>query len=191
MIIPDPAWERKNRNEPWTDGDTANTAIGQGFVRLTPLDMACFVASLARGETTTKPTLVHQPDRPAQHTESIGLTPEQRAIVLDGMARVVTNPLGTAYKYFRIPGNSIPGVSIAGKTGTAQYGNKLNVAWFICFAPLENPEIAVVAAVRSGAPNEGYAGGWDGARIVGPILKKYFEKKNRSDSATLSPFKVK
>ena len=49
----------------------------------------------------------------------------------------------------------------------------------------------LLAAVRSGAPNEGYAGGWDGARIVGPILKKYFEKKNRSDSATLSPFKVK
>src|SRR6185312_10957834 len=77
MIVPDPAWKRKNRDEPWTDGDTANTSIGQGFLRVTPLQMACWAASLARGETTTVPTLLHDPNRPEQHTEPLGLTPDQ------------------------------------------------------------------------------------------------------------------
>lgn len=67
---------------------------------------------------------------------------------------------------------------IAGKTGTAQYGDKLDVAWFICFAPLENPEIAIAVAVRSDTPNEGYQGGINGAAIADVILKKYFEKKS-------------
>jgi penicillin-binding protein 2 len=191
MLIPTRAWKQKTRNEGWTDGDTANMAIGQGDVQVTPLQMACFAASLARGETTTKPTLRHDPQRPPQHSASIGLTPEQRAILLDGMSRVATDPRGTAFKYFNIPGNSVPGVRIAGKTGTAQYGNKLNIAWFICFAPIDKPEIAVAAAVRSNAPNEGYAGGWDGAKVVGPILKKYFEKKKGAGSPLFSPVKPK
>ena len=50
MIIPDPAWRKKRTGEGWTDGNTANVAIGQGDVLVTPLSMACFVASLARGD---------------------------------------------------------------------------------------------------------------------------------------------
>jgi len=183
MIIPDPAWKRRAREEVWTIGDTANMAIGQGDVQVTPIGMACYAASLARGETSTRPTLLHDPARPAQHSDPIGLTAGQRAILLDGMEGCTTH--GTA-KSLALPDLAIPGVRIAGKTGTAQYGNHLDVAWFICFAPLENPEIAVAVAARSDSPDEGFQGGINGALVADAILKKYFEKKN-SPVAALVP----
>ena len=73
MIIPDIAWKRRVQNDGWYPGDTANMSIGQGFIRVTPLQMACLAASIARNETTTVPTLLHDPDRPRQHSEPIGL----------------------------------------------------------------------------------------------------------------------
>src|SRR6185369_11163928 len=78
MVIPDPEWKQRVVKEKWFHGDTANMAIGQGFVLVSPLQMACFAASVARGEVSTTPTLIHQEGRPAQHTESIGLTSAQR-----------------------------------------------------------------------------------------------------------------
>ncbi len=176
MIIPDPAWKKRVRHEGWTDGDTANMAIGQGDVQVTPLQMACYAASLARDETVTQPTLLHDPDRPDCHSEPIGLTPSQRAVLLDGMEGCTTH--GTA-KILALPDLAIPGVRIAGKTGTAQYGEHLNVAWFICFAPLDKPEIAVAVAIRSDRPGENYAGGIYGAQVANAVLKAYFAKKGR------------
>ena len=70
-------WLRE-RGVRWMPGDTANMAIGQGDVLVTPLQMACFVASVARGEIHTKPTLLHRPGQ-LQHSEPIGLSPAQRA----------------------------------------------------------------------------------------------------------------
>jgi len=75
MVIPDPAYKEKVIGEKWFPGDTANMSIGQGYVLVTPLEMACFAASVARNEVFTKPTLIHTPDAPTQRTESIGLTP--------------------------------------------------------------------------------------------------------------------
>ena len=190
MIIPDPAWRKKRTGEGWTDGNTANVAIGQGDVLVTPLSMACFVASLARGETTTQPTLLHDPNHPRQHTESIGLTPEQRAVILAGMKGAITMPGGTANPTLGLPSEKIPGVSIAGKTGTAQYGNHLNVAWFVCFAPADNPEIAVAVAIKSDVPGEAYGGGRYAAPVANAVLKKYFEKKTRAASPLYTPFKT-
>lgn len=184
MIVPDPAWKRRVRDEGWTDGDTANMAIGQGDVQVTPLQMACYAASLARGETVTVPTLLHDPHAASQHTEPIGLTPEQRAVLLDGMEGCTTH--GTA-KILSLPDLAIPGVRIAGKTGTAQYGEKLNVAWFICFAPRDDPEIAMAVAVRSDRPGENYAGGIYGAQVADAVLKKYFEKKTRPAANIAAP----
>ena len=182
MIIPDPAWKKKARNEEWTDGDTANMAIGQGDVLVTPLIMACYAASLARNETYTVPTLLHDPNRPRQHTEPIGLTPEQRSVLLDGMEGC-TKPGGTAELFSTIDDQKIPGVRIAGKTGTAQYGNRLNIAWFICFAPIEDPQIAIAVAIRSDNPGESYGGGRNAGPVADAILKKFFEKLKRSPNA--------
>jgi penicillin-binding protein 2 len=176
MLIPDPAWKKRVRDEAWFAGDTANMAIGQGDVGVTPMDMACFVASLARGETTTRPTLLHDPHRARQHTEPIGLTPAQFAAIVDGMEGCTIN--GTA-KIFATPTYGIPGLRIAGKTGTAQTtrdGNKINIAWFVCFAPVENPQIAIAVAIEGDTPGESFAGGHYAAPVAQAVLKAWFEK---------------
>jgi penicillin-binding protein 2 len=183
-VIPDPAWLKRKRGETWTDGHTANMSIGQGDVDLTPLQMACFAASVARGETTTKPTLLHDPHRPAQHTEPIGLTPRQRAALIEGMKGVITH--GTAASTFKIRGVAPAGVELAGKTGTAQkdafkdgkHIGKINIAWFICFAPVEKPEIAMAVAVVGDTAGESFEGSRYAAPVAAAVLRKYFEKKN-------------
>ena len=181
MLIPDPAWKEEAQKEKWFPGDTANMAIGQGFTVVTPLEMACFVASVARNELYTKPSILHDPNAPVQHAPPIGLTPEQRRALIDGMegcttygtARIISKPL---YK--------IPGVRIAGKTGTAQkrvrQGDKIgtiNCAWFVCFAPVENPEIAIAVMIEGDTIGEEFGGGMNSAPVANAIIKKYMEKK--------------
>ncbi len=187
IVIPDPAYKARVKNgEKWYPGDTANMAIGQGDVLVTPLEMACFAASVARDEVFTKPTLVHRPDAPAQHTEPIGLTPAQRSALIAGMEGCVTH--GTAAQVLALPEYRIPNLRIAGKTGTAQVPGKKNVAWFICFAPANAPEIAVAVAIEGDTPNEEYTGGRYAAPIAATILKKYFDKKAHP-SAFVQPLK--
>ncbi|MEO6568973.1 MAG: penicillin-binding transpeptidase domain-containing protein [Opitutaceae bacterium] len=183
MLIPDLAWKRAKRNEAWYPGDTANMSIGQGDVLVSPLQMACFAASVARDEVFTQPTLVHLPDRPTQHTEPIGLTPVQRAALLEGMEAVTTYGTG---KVLSSPAYRIPGVRVAAKTGTAQKDvtiggkkGKINLAWFICFAPIEKPEIAIAVMIEGDKLGETFGGGANAGPVAGTILKKYFEKKNR------------
>ena len=178
MLVPDPAWKLKARGEGWNPGDTANMAIGQGDVQVTPLDLACFAASFARGETWTRPTLLHDPNRQAQHTEPIGLSDVQRAAILKGMEGC-TQEGGTASILTTTELLRIPGVRIAGKTGTAQINSpqgKVDEAWFICFAPLENPEIAVAVAIEGTTPGENFGGGREAAPVASAVLKKYFAK---------------
>jgi penicillin-binding protein 2 len=93
------------------------------------------------------------------------------------MEGCLTNPLGTAH----LPGLAIPGVRIAGKTGTATVmlgdgKGKIDIAWFICFAPVEHPRIALAVAVQGDVPNEGFGGGREAAPIALSVLRKYFEK---------------
>lgn len=182
MVVPDNAWKETNIGTQWFPGDTANMAIGQGYVLQTPLTMACFVASVARGEVFTKPTLVHDPRRPPQHTEPIGLTPEQRAALLAGMEACTVT--GTAKVLTTMPSLRVP-ARIAGKTGTAQIPGKKNVAWFICFAPVEKPEIAIAVAIEGDTAGEEFGGGLYAAPVASRILQEYFAKKNRPADAPL------
>jgi penicillin-binding protein 2 len=180
-LLPDPAWKMANRkdsadnNGKWTDDDTANLAIGQGYVEVTPLQMACVVASIARNETRTQPTLVHNPNLdPAtiQHGgEPLGLTPAERQLLLTGMEKVVSND-GTG-KFAQIPG-----LRIAGKTGTAQWGShkNTNVAWFVCFAPIDNPQVAVAVAIETPKPGDNYYGGTIAGPVAKDILEAYFKE---------------
>ena len=180
--IPDPAWKEKTQKERWYPGDLANMSIGQGYVLVTPLDMACFAASVARDELYTKPTILHRPDAPTQHAPPIGLTPAQRATLLEGMEGATI--YGTA-KFFSTPNMKIPGVRIAAKTGTAQKRvvkdgqlGTINCAWLICFAPLEKPEIAIAVMVEGENLGETFGGGTYALPVADAILKKYFEKKS-------------
>jgi penicillin-binding protein 2 len=144
--------------------------------------MACFAASLARNELYTTPSILHNPNAPVQHAPPIGLTPQQRSALLEGMEGC-TKSYGTAY-FLTQPAFKIPGVRIAGKTGTAQkrvrQGDKvgtINCAWFICFAPIENPEIAVAVMMEGDTIGESYGGGLEAAPIANAIIKKYMEKR--------------
>jgi penicillin-binding protein 2 len=169
-IVPSKAWKREATGSGWVPGDTANTAIGQGFLLSTPLRMACFTASLARNETRTRPTiLAHDQNntRTIDHGgEPIGLNPRQRALLWQGMERV-TGRKGTGRLV------KIDNFRIAGKTGTADFrahGKDVNLAWFIGFAPVENPKIAVAVMVEGTDESQEYHGG----STAGPVAKDIF-----------------
>ncbi|MCC6414917.1 MAG: peptidoglycan glycosyltransferase [Opitutaceae bacterium] len=188
MVIPDNAWKVEHIGQKWFPGDTANMAIGQGYVLVTPLEMAAFTASIARNEVYTKPTLLHQPNAPRQRHESIGLTDSQRAEVIDGMVGCTTT--GTAKVLTNLPALRVPGVTIAGKTGTAQIPGNKNAAWFICFAPAEKPEIAVAVVIEGDTAGEEFGGGLYAAPVASRILQEYFRKKNSSPQPAIQPFKT-
>ena len=171
-IVPSKTWKREKIGAGWVPGDTANTAIGQGFLLATPLRMACFIASLARNETRTQPTILarsHLDGETIDHGgEPIGLNPRQRALLWQGMERV-TGRNGTG----RLVG--IKDFRIAGKTGTADFrahGKEVNLAWFIGFAPVEDPQIAVAVMVEGTEESQQYQGG----STAGPIAKDIFRE---------------
>lgn len=182
-LVPDPAWKKDRQNAGWYPGDTANFSIGQGYLLVTPLQMAAFTASVARDEVTTRPTLLHRPNRPAQHSERSGLNQAQYAALIAGMEACTIN--GTA-KVLQAPFMKIPGMRIAGKTGTAQKQTPkgtINFAWFICFAPVENPQVAIAVVVEGDTPGEETAGGRYAVPVARAILKTWDDKQKAASSA--------
>ena len=173
MVIPDREWKKERGFGPWWPGDTANTSIGQGFLLVTPLQMATFTASLARGETFVQPTLRHNasPSPSAVSSEPLNIPREQYAQLMAAMQNVVETGTGKLAR--------IEGLPIAGKTGTAQVrsrGKKSTLGWFICFAPVENPQIALCVMLEGVDPQDGYTGGGTAAPIAKTILEKYFSR---------------
>ena len=170
LVVPSKAWKKEKGLGGWGPGDTANTAIGQGYLLQTPLQMAIAMASIARGETRTQPTLRALAREDAMQVnhggEAIGLTPEQTRSLWEGMERVV-GPSGTGRLV------QIDNFRIAGKTGTADFrahGKEVNLAWFIGFAPVENPQIAVAVMVEGTRESHTYHGG----STAGPVAKDIF-----------------
>jgi penicillin-binding protein 2 len=76
----------------------------------------------------------------------------------------------------------VPGVRVAGKTGTAQVvvngNNNFTIAWFVGFAPIDNPQIAIAVAVEGTDPNDNYHGGLTAGPIAGAVLNEYFHPEN-------------
>ena len=170
LVVPSKEWKRERIGAGWVPGDTANTSIGQGFLLVTPLQMATFMASLARGETMTKPTLrALSPEeaRMVDHGgEAVGLNRHEWADIWEGMERVV-GPDGTGRLV------QIDGLRIAGKTGTADFrahGEEVNLAWFIGCAPVEDPQIAVAVMVEGTSAADSFHGG----STAGPVAKDIF-----------------
>jgi penicillin-binding protein 2 len=180
MIVPDREWKRRTQDDAWFPGDTANLAIGQGFLRVTPLQMCDFIAALARGETRTNPTILslrsaqRPPADPSSTAEAtpIGLSNGALALVKDGMELAVQRGTGRLAR--------IDGLRVAGKTGTAQVeapGGTLNMAWFVGFAPVESPEIAVTVIIEGRELDVEFAGGREAAPAAKAIFERYFDKK--------------
>ncbi len=171
MIVPTKEWKQETQNEPWYPGNTAHLSIGQGFLRVTPLQMACFTAAFARKETEFHPTIIFDPYRQTTVSrKDIGLMDKDYNLILEGMEAAATD--GTA-KLIKVPG-----VRIAAKTGTAQVQTPqgmTHLAWTICFAPIEDPEI-VIAVVIEGKQGDSLGGGSTAVPIAQPILERFFEK---------------
>ena len=172
MLIPSPEWKRRRGFGPWLGGDTANTAIGQGYTLVTPLQMACFMASVARGETRTHPSVLHDPVRHRQSVNQeagdIGLSPEDHSKLLQALESVVLSGTGK-----RAASETL---RIAGKTGTAQVwlqGRKRNVAWFVGFAPIERPEVAIAAEIQEQDDDDSFYGGRETAPIAKAMMEAY------------------
>jgi len=170
--VPDPKWKKNRMGENWALEDTFNVAIGQGGLRQSPLQMACFAASLARNEKIFKPTLIKK-SKELQKSDPIGLSEDDYNAIVDGMHLATTN--GTAKRC------QLDGIEIAGKTGTAQWRNhnmKLSLAWFIGFAPIENPEVAIAVLVEGIIPQDHIQGGLTATPVAKDIFQAYFDKQN-------------
>ncbi len=175
--VPDPAWKRRTQQDGWRDGDTCNMSIGQGALVVTPLQMASLAATLANGGKVFRPRLVlgqRSPGEPVftsrapELVHQMAWRPEDIAVVRNGMRDVVNSSWGTARKV------ALPGVVIAGKTGTAEFGRKderKRHAWMIAFAPFDQPRYAVAMLV-----DEGVSGGETTAPLVKKLMSSLFEK---------------
>ncbi|MFP4358945.1 MAG: penicillin-binding protein 2 [Puniceicoccaceae bacterium] len=174
MIVPTREWKRENQGVPWFPGDTANTSIGQGLLRVTPLQMAVVAAGLATGETGLVPTLLArdvETPAPPRDLDPLPLEEDEYAAIVEGMVAAVNE--GTARRA------RIDGLSVAGKTGTAQVfpgGRALTLAWFIGFAPVEDPRIAVAVMIEGVTEADGFHGGTTAA----PVAREVFEAWRRS-----------
>jgi penicillin-binding protein 2 len=185
--VADPEWRKvpanwRSANLPdgiWRGGDTANISIGQGDTLITPLQAACMVASFARGEVETKPTILHDPKRPPQRTAAIGLSPAEYNAILEGMKQCYTFGTGRLAK--------VDGLSGAAKSGTAQLGKK-EVAWLVCFAPAENPQIAIAVALE-GAEGQDFGGGTNAGPVVNAVLQAWKDQRDRPAAPPVN-FKV-
>ena len=133
--------------------------------------MACFTAAFARKETEFHPTIIFDPYRQTTVSrKDIGLMDKDYNLILEGMEAAATD--GTA-KLIKVHG-----VRIAAKTGTAQVQTPqgmTHLAWSICFAPIEDPEI-VIAVVIEGKQGDSLGGGSTAVPIAQPILERFFEK---------------
>jgi len=174
-LIPQP----KGRRKSWQGGDIVNMSIGQGQVLVTPLQVARFMAAVANGGVLWKPRLVERierPDRgvlysdPGQVAGHVELSPAVWAFLRQALWAVVNDGTGIAAK--------IPGIDIAGKTGTAQMiahskaEKGQDHAWFAAFAPVRDPEVVVVVLVERGGK---------GGQVAAPIARRilnaiFFEK---------------
>lgn len=168
-LVPSPDWKKRVKKESWFLGDTYNTAIGQGNLLVTPLQLTRGTAAIANGGKLLSPRLVKtivtsegaSEDLPVRVIKEGILSPESLRIVRDGMRQTVLSGSARAF--------SSLGVEVAAKTGTAQTSKSKDKthSWFTAFAPYNNPEIAVSVIVE---------GGGEGFAVAAPVARNTFER---------------
>ncbi|MBI2305596.1 MAG: penicillin-binding protein 2 [Chloroflexi bacterium] len=177
-IVPDPEWKQKVIGDPWFIGDTYHFGIGQGFVAVTPLQLLNAFGVVANGGNLMQPQIVREvvdglgkvvtPFTP-KIRRKVAISSDNLAIFGEGMRQAVAWGTATLAQ--------VPGVVVAGKTGTSEYGaidpatgEYPTHGWFVGMAPYPKPEIAVVVFVEQGR------GAQTAAPIGGQIIRYYFER---------------
>jgi penicillin-binding protein 2 len=201
-LLPDPVWKQGAKGLPWFPGDSVNMGIGQGDLLATPLQMAVVAATLANRGRLVQPRMLRSIDTPAQN-DAEALAPatqiaieqiaaedwEKMVASLEDVVHLGNQGFrrnGTAWAYI---GQNID-YRIAGKSGTAQVveisqGEEYDEetlsefdrkhAWFIAFAPVENPTIALAVLVENGGGGSSVAG-----PVARAVLDAYMQKTNKA-----------
>lgn len=185
-LIPNTAWKEKNRKEAWIAGETLSVAIGQGYDQVTPIQMARAIAAVANGGWMPNLRLTRLGEHEATTPEALGgqqlgLSEKNVGFIKEGLDMVVNSDRGTAFWNCRIPH-----IRVAGKTGTAQVvklkEGEQNIdqsklpekyrdhAWFVAFAPVEDPRIAVAVIVEHGGH-----GGTAAAPVARAMIAAYLD----------------
>jgi penicillin-binding protein 2 len=186
-LVPTDQWKRQLFAEPWTTGDSYNMAIGQGYVLATPMQVLIETMAVANGGTIYVPKVVHhmtdanggvQKDFEPEIKRTLPIAPEELEVIRKGMWDVVNADYGTGRAV------QVPGVVLAGKTGTAEFceyipekedcrrddeDNLPTHAWFAAFGPYDNPEIAIVTFIYDGGEGSAAA-----VPVTQKILQAYF-----------------
>ena len=181
LAAPELVSQREGRN--WSEADTIIAAIGQSYNDFSPIQISKYISMLANGGknidlsiiksvTLSNGTQVSDSEieafldrklgRTKEAVEEISINQEYLQAVLKGMESVTDSEGGTAYQIFRDFN-----ISVGGKTGSAEAGPNVN-AWFVGFAPFENPEVAVVVMVENGGH------GFYTAEVVRDVIQEYF-----------------
>jgi len=183
-LIPNDRWKRQNYGEVWTTGDTFNAAIGQGYVLVTPLQLLDATAAVANGGTLYRPQLVYRvADIDGNVIKSFVPEPLTRLDIADEHLAAIRLGMYQAVEWGTATGARIAGVSVAGKTGSAEFaifdeeGNLVvdeegyapTHAWFTAFAPYEEPEIAMVVLLEAGGEGSQAA-----VPVAAEVLRHYF-----------------
>ena len=189
-LTPTKKWKEKRHKQKWQEGETLSVAIGQGFNLVTPLQICLMTATIANGGKQYLPQLIEKvtdPDGKVLSRFEPVIVDELKydqkflAQIREGMVEVVQGKRGTARKV------RIEGLTIGGKTGTAQVVRLKQYkhlkeedipykyrdhAWFTCYAPAEDPEIAVTVLVE-----HGLHGGSGAGPVARAVLAEYFRER--------------
>lgn len=193
-LVPTSDWKKKRFKEAWQGGETLSVAIGQGYNLVTPLQMAVFIAAVGNGGTLYKPRIVTTIEN-SQGEVVKKIEPEINGglpasiqtleIVKKGLLDVVHGELGTARRI------RMKNIKIAGKTGTAQVfsikkGEEVKKqedlayslrdhAWFVCYAPAQNPVIAISVIIEHGEHGSSAA-----APVAKALIEKYIKQPQKT-----------
>ena len=169
-VVPDPQWKRDTQHDGWSTGDAVNLSIGQGYLLVTPLQMANIYNSIANGGTIWQPRLVSRAlnadgsvakDYPPVQKGKIPTSAANIAVMQQALLQVTTSATGTATSAFT--GFSPPA---AGKTGTAEQAKDPH-SWFASYFPAQNPQIAGVVMIEAGG---------EGSSNAAPITRAIYTK---------------
>lgn len=181
-IIPTKAWKKARFGTSWTQGDAANSGIGQGYVLVTPLQLATMLARVVNGGYAVQPTFIKPTEKELSKIKRLDISTKNIEIVKRGMFEVVNGAGGTAGR----ARFNINGAMMGGKTGTTQVRRismkerssgilrdeqlpwrLRNHALFIGFTPVDNPRYSVAVIVEHGSSGSGVA-----APIASKILQE-------------------
>lgn len=179
-IVPTSRWKLETKKEKWFKGEMLNSVIGQGYLSVTPIQMARLMAAVVNGGKLYEPYLLMDSDANAGGVARVTIKPEIAELIKKALLGVVTDEKGTGRRA------QSKFVDIGGKTGTTQVvGGATDEddlphkfrdhAWFVAFAPGENPQIAVAVFVEHGGH-----GSTGAAPIAKSIIEAYYKKDNKT-----------